>query len=221
MLLTLAALAVLALVLTVAPTVRDATEPGGDASPATRSDAAGGGAAGAADGTAGAGAPTLPPGAPPPPGSTPTSGIEAAPSAAATRVPGDAVSEAAATQAPVPAVDGPFPATSESVLGRLVASYPADVLPPAPGSTVRSSSVSTSTERVQVALVAARTGRRDDVLAFYLRTLRAQGFVEEPATPLAGQAVVAVRRAGSSVVVTVGPGEATYSVYATLLREDT
>ena len=207
----------LALALVLPPTLRDAHDTGRDARDVPPSAA---GTSDAATSPGSAGTSGHPPGAPPPSGVTPTSGVEAAPTPAATEVPGDAVSEAAATSPPVPAVDGPFPATAESAVGRLVASYPVDVLPLAPGTTVGSSSVSVSGERVQVALVADSASAGDDVLAFYLRTLRAQGFVEEPATTAPGQVVVAVRRAGSSVVVTTGPGDEAYSIYAILQRED-
>lgn len=172
-----------------------------------------------AEGAEGAEGGTSPAGAPPPPGTTPSSGVEAAPTPAVTQQPGDAVRAEEATRAPTPVVDGPFPTTSESAAGRLVASYPTDVLPLAPGATVRSSSVSTSTERVQVALVAGHDGG-DGVLAFYLRELRRQGFVEVTTTSQPGQAAVALRRDQSSVVVTTEPDGATYSLLATLVRED-
>lgn len=163
--------------------------------------------------------PTAPPGAPPVDGGTPTGGIEAAPSAPVTQQPGDAVREDEETQGPDPVVDGPFPATSESATGRLVATYPTDVLPLAPGATVTTSSVSTSTERVQVALEADHASS-PDVLAFYLRELGRQGFVEEPVTSLPGQSGVALRRDGSSVVVTTDTAAGTFTVLATLVRED-
>ncbi|MDT9594517.1 hypothetical protein RDV89_15640 [Nocardioides zeae] len=162
---------------------------------------------------------TAPLGAPPPPGSSPTGGIEAAPTTETTEQPGDAVRAADEAQEPTPRVDGPFPTSAESAVGRLVPSYPADVVPPVPGSTVRTSSLSPSTERVQVALVAAGAGG-DEVVAFYLAELRRQGFEEVATSALPGRSAVALRRGGSSVVVTVGPERDVYSLFATLLRED-
>lgn len=163
-------------------------------------------------------APTPPLGAPRTDGEPADGGIEAAPTAPTTQRPGDVVREEA-DQAEVPVNDGPFPGSSEQASGALVATYPTDVLPLAPGSTVQTSSVSTSTERIQVAVVAENDALAD-VLAFYLQELGRQGFVEVPLAQLPGQAGVGLRRDASSVAVSTEPESGTFTVLATLYRED-
>lgn len=212
-------LAVLAAALLGRPSGHLEADPSADGGTSTPTDVTSPDEVGAGTASGTGASPTAPPGAPPVDGGTPTGGIEAAPSAPVTLQPGDAVREDEETEGPAPVVDGPFPATSESASGRLVATYPTDVLPLAPGATVTTSSVSTSTERVQVALEADHASS-PDVLAFYLRELGRQGFVEEPVTSLPGQSGVALRRDGSSVVVTTDTAAGTFTVLATLVRED-
>lgn len=102
--------------------------------------------------------------------------------------------------------------------GRLVAGYPARLLPRAPRSTVVSSSVAPTTGRVQVALVGHRSTSPSSVLLFYRATLGRSGFREVPTQAVGGADAAAFRRGDERVVVTIDPAPArTYSVYATLV----
>lgn len=114
------------------------------------------------------------------------------------------------------------PAEAGSARGRLVAGYPARLLPRAPRSAVVSSSVAPSTGRAQVALVARRPAggavSPSRVLLFYRTTLGAAGFREVSTDAVGGARAAAFRRGADRVVVTVDPAPArTYSVYATLV----
>lgn len=110
------------------------------------------------------------------------------------------------------------PSTTAFARGRIVAGYPARLLPAAPRSAVLSSSVAPSPERVQVALVGRRSSDSESVLAFYRDVMSGSGFREASARAVGGGQAVAFRRGADRVVVTIDPGTArTYSVYATLV----
>jgi hypothetical protein len=109
------------------------------------------------------------------------------------------------------------PARTAQASGRLVAGYPAAVLGPAPRSRVVSSSVSPSGNRVQLALVAHRSGNPDAVLRYYRIRLGDRGFVEVPTSAVGGATAAAFQRDDGSVVVTSGGRPGSYSVFATVL----
>jgi hypothetical protein len=111
-----------------------------------------------------------------------------------------------------------LPAAAASARGRLVAGYPARLLPVAPRSEVVSSSVAPTADRAQVALVARRSLGPAAVLRSYRTQLGRAGFREVTVEAVGGADAAAFRRGADRVVVTVDPGPArTYSVYATLV----
>ncbi|CAI9398600.1 hypothetical protein HIDPHFAB_00028 [Nocardioides sp. T2.26MG-1] len=111
----------------------------------------------------------------------------------------------------------PLPEAAASARGGLVTGYPRDLLPPAPRSSVRTSSVAPSPDRVQVALVADRGPHPDLVLRFYRERLVRAGFTEDAAPAVGGTSSASFVRDDDVVVVTVGGGPGrTYSVYAVL-----
>jgi hypothetical protein len=113
------------------------------------------------------------------------------------------------------------PTTPASARGRLVAGYPARLLPSAPRSAVVSSSVAPSPDRVQVALVARRSSSSTSVLGFYRDLMGAAGFREAQVDAVGGSQAIAFRRGAERVVVTVDSDPArTYSVYATLVAAE-
>jgi hypothetical protein len=121
-----------------------------------------------------------------------------------------------ATDAPLVPSDLPDLAEGGATL---VAGYPDDVLPAAPGSLVSTNSVSPSGDRLQVALVASVHRAPDAVLRFYRIRLSELGLHEIRTQPASGSTAAAFARGDSSVVVTATPGTArstTYSVFATL-----
>jgi hypothetical protein len=110
------------------------------------------------------------------------------------------------------------PSAASSARGRLVADYPARLLPVAPRSVVVTSSVAPTSRSAQVALVARRSTSPVSVLRFYRSALGGAGFREVRVPAVGGADGVAFRRGGDRVVVTIDPGPArTYSVYATLV----
>ncbi len=110
------------------------------------------------------------------------------------------------------------PSSASSARGRLVADYPARLLPVAPRSAVVTSSVAPTSRSAQVALVARRSITPTSVLRFYRTALGDAGFREVRVPTVGGADGIAFRRGGNRVVVTIDPGPArTYSVYATLV----
>jgi hypothetical protein len=113
---------------------------------------------------------------------------------------------------------GPLPRTA-STQGRLVAGFPASIVPVVTGSAVHSSGVSSSAKAVQVSLVAS-TGRSPrEVLAAYRAKLSRIGFTESPAPAAGGSTAASHRRGHERLTVTVtkvSGTKTTYSVYGTL-----
>jgi len=122
--------------------------------------------------------------------------------------------EAAPTPSPTPYAR---PAATAFAKGRLVAGYPADLLPAAPRSAIVSSSVAPSSDRAQVALVGRRSTSPAAVLSYYRGLLGQAGFRPAVVRTVGGAQAAAFRRGPDRVVVTIDPDPAvTYSVYATL-----
>ncbi|TIC83221.1 hypothetical protein E8D34_16055 [Nocardioides sp. GY 10113] len=153
------------------------------------------GSGGAADGTA-----------------TGNAGIEPAPSAEPTGKPGEVVAEQE-RNAPEPVL-ARVPADGASY-GRLVGSFPHQILPRVPGTQVISSSLSSEGTRVQVSLVATGAGA-NKVLAFYREHLGRYRFHEVPSASVPGAESAGFAWKESSVVVTAGPEAEHYTVFATL-----
>lgn len=107
------------------------------------------------------------------------------------------------TPLPYP-VSGPLPA-SASASGRLVAGFPAAVLPQAPDSRIASSSIATQAPRLQVALEAHTGQGVAELLAFYRTALAQYGMYDSPAPAAAGSTAVTFSRDGDSVTVTATP----------------
>jgi hypothetical protein len=117
-----------------------------------------------------------------------------------------------------PLVSDPLPRAA-SAQGTLVAGYPRRVVPKVPGSTIRSSSVSPSTGRLQVALDARVKASTPDVLRFYAVRLARFGFTSAAAPAVGGSQASSYTRGASSLTVTVTPassGTVDYTVFGTL-----
>lgn len=110
------------------------------------------------------------------------------------------------------------PAATAFARGRIVAGYPTGLLPSVPRSTVVSSSVAPSADRVQVALVGRRSTDPATVVGFYRDLLSGFGFRDAHVDAVGGAETAAFRRGADHVVVTVDPAPGrTYSVYANLV----
>jgi hypothetical protein len=120
-----------------------------------------------------------------------------------------AVTQAATTAPPSPSAS---PGTSATV-GALVAGFPQTLLPLMPGAKVVASSFDTSSSPATVALVGSVAAKPASVVAFYTKTLEAQGFKAVP-----GNAVGAVHskdfvRAGTETVNIAVPESAGVSTF--------
>ncbi|GAA4710886.1 hypothetical protein [Nocardioides conyzicola] len=123
----------------------------------------------------------------------------------------------APTAAALPTWDG-LASGATAARGRLVPGYPAELLPVAPRGSIVTSSLSPSTGRVQVALVARRSQSPAAVLSFYRARLARAGFHEHAIAAVGGASATAFTRDDNRVVITVDPGRAqTYSVQATFV----
>ena len=116
-----------------------------------------------------------------------------------------------------PLVSKPLPKTRSS-RGRLVRGYPSDVLPVIPGSRVRSSSVSSSPQGVQVAFTGSAPSTAQAVAAYYRLALAPYGFTEAAVPAVGGSSAVGFTRGGDSLVLTTTPAgkRTTYSLYGLL-----
>lgn len=101
-------------------------------------------------------------------------------------------------------IAAPLPATA-SATGKLVAGFPG-ALPPAPGSTITSSSVASQGGHLQLTLVATAGRAASDIVAFYRAALAKYGMYDAPVPAAAGRTVVAFARGADSVTVTATPG---------------
>lgn len=144
------------------------------------------------------------------PGSSPTRlpGLTAKPQTQAPR-------SGATLDATAPLIALPLPSQGSS-RAALVKGYPTAAVPPAPGSSVRVSSVSPSGRSLQVALDATSQGSGEEVLRFYRQHLGGLGFSERPVTAPSGSTAVAFQRGTSSVTLTTSSTTKAYSVYAVL-----
>lgn len=108
------------------------------------------------------------------------------------------------TALPYP-VSAPLPKTA-SASGKLVAGYPAKVIPQVPGSKVGTSSVASEDSHLQVTLDASTDQKVNDIVAFYRSKLAAYGMYDAAAPAVAGATSVQFARDGNSVTLTVTPG---------------
>jgi hypothetical protein len=102
-------------------------------------------------------------------------------------------------------VNAPLP-KSASAVGRLATGYPSEALPAAPGSKVRTSSVTSEGTHLQVTLTARTSAAVTEVVAFYRTALARYGMYDTPAPALNGATAVSFTRDGNSVTVTATPG---------------
>ncbi|QGG42367.1 hypothetical protein [Aeromicrobium yanjiei] len=102
--------------------------------------------------------------------------------------------------------------------GAVVAGFPLAVLPVLPGSTVRSSGVSSRSDVVQVSLVATHERSPERILAGYRRILTAYGFVESPSPAVGGSTASAFARGRDHLTVTTtgGSGRTGYSLFGVI-----
>lgn len=109
------------------------------------------------------------------------------------------------TALPYP-VAAPLP-KSASASGKLVAGYPAKVIPQVPGSTVGKSSVASEDSHLQVTLDATSDQKVNDIVAFYRGKLAPYGMYDAAAPAVAGATSVQFARDGNSVTLTITPGD--------------
>ncbi|MQW74802.1 hypothetical protein GHK92_02855 [Nocardioides sp. dk4132] len=175
----------------------------------------GGGPDGDPTGGGAAGGSGQPPGAPPSDGSDPgPGGIEAAPGPDLGAGPGSGEPRGSGPgRRRDPVVRGV--AAPESADGALVAGHPRRVLPPVPGTRVRTSSVSPSPGRLQVTF-SAEGSDADRVLAFYRVHLAGLGFREVSGRAASGTEAAFFAWRASSVVITAVPEDGSYAVFAIL-----
>lgn len=115
-------------------------------------------------------------------------------------------------------VKAPLPKAA-SRRGALVRGYPKRIVPVAPRSNVRSSSVSPGVRSLQVALDAKVSASGDDVLRFYTLRLGRWGFASSSAPAVGGSNAVTFKRGEDALVVTVTPAtkkSCRYTVFGTL-----
>ncbi|QNE36683.1 hypothetical protein [Leifsonia shinshuensis] len=118
------------------------------------------------------------------------------------------------TPLPYP-VSAPLPKSAAAV-GALAAGYPTSVLPQAPGSTIKTSSIASQSNHLQVTLTAGSTQQVTDVVAFYRGILAKYGMYDSAAPALAGSTSALFVRGGNSVTLTVTPATSgtTYALFA-------
>ncbi|TQJ30610.1 hypothetical protein [Microbacterium sp. SLBN-146] len=140
----------------------------------------------------------------PNPGASPADGSEVqspAPDATSDRIPPIPTAS--------PLVTAPLPA-SASAEGELVAGFPADVMAPAPGSEVLSSSIATEGTTMQVDLVARTDAAQDDVEAHFRDLWGRLGLIDSPA---GDDAIVSSANAFTAVSLAFTPASGTGTVY--------
>ena len=114
-------------------------------------------------------------------------------------------------------VSKPLPKTASS-RGKLVGGFPLKVVPLVSDSDVQTSGVSSTGTTLQVSVQATNSRSPEKILAFYRKSLTAQGF-SESAVPSAGAATAAsFTHNDDNLVVTVTPRSkgVTYTVFGTL-----
>jgi hypothetical protein len=123
--------------------------------------------------------------------------------------------------ADVPRLTGPLPPTA-SARGALVAGFPVKIVPVPAGATVVSSSVSAEGSRLQVGLEASTAASPADVLAGYVQTFTASGFITTDSPAGAGTTATAFVRGNEGLVLTLRArlgGGTELSVAGTLVAE--
>jgi len=101
-----------------------------------------------------------------------------------------------------PRLTGPLPATA-SARGKLVAGFPAAIVPVPDGATVVSSSVAGEGSRLQVGLEASTAASPADVLAGYVQAFTAAGFITTDSPAGAGATATAFVRDNDGLVLTL------------------
>lgn len=155
-------------------------------------------------------------------GSTDAPTPPATPPAATKRYTTEVLPAAPATSPALPATTPlPFPVSaplpkSAAAVGALATGYPASVLPQAPGSTIKTSSIASQSNHLQVTLTAGSTQQVTDIVTFYRGILAKYGMYDSAAPALAGSTSALFVRGGNSVTLTVTPatGGTTYALYA-------
>jgi len=155
-------------------------------------------------------------------GSTDAPKAPATPPAATKRYTTEVLPAAPATAPALPPTNPlPYPVSaplpkSAAAVGALAAGYPASVLPQAPGSTIKTSSIASQSNHLQVTLTAGSTQQVTDIVAFYRGILAKYGMYDSAAPALAGSTSALFVRGGNSVTLTVTPatGGTTYVLYA-------
>lgn len=155
-------------------------------------------------------------------GSTDAPKASATPPAATKRYTTEVLPAAPATSPALPATTPlPFPVSaplpkSAAAVGALATGYPASVLPQAPGSTIKTSSIASQSNHLQVTLTAGSTQQVTDIVTFYRGILAKYGMYDSAAPALAGSTSALFVRGGNSVTLTVTPatGGTTYALYA-------
>ncbi|WP_449514154.1 hypothetical protein [Cellulomonas sp.] len=102
----------------------------------------------------------------------------------------------------VPRLTGPLPATA-SARGTLVAGFPVGIVPVPAGATIVSSSVAVEGRRLQVGLDASTAASPADVVAGYVHTLTAEGFITTDSPAGAGATATAFVSGNDGLVLTV------------------
>lgn len=110
------------------------------------------------------------------------------------------------TPIPYP-VSAPLPKTA-SATGGIVEGFPSTVLPPLPGSKVRTTSISSDSPKLQVSLTATTSGSVTDVVDFYRQALAKFGMYDTAAPALDGATAVTYTRDGNAVTLTATPSDA-------------
>lgn len=125
--------------------------------------------------------------------------------------PGSALPKSTALPEPI---NNPLPKTASAV-GSLAKGYPSSVLPVAPGTTIKNSSVATQGSHLQVTLTAKSSQSVTDVLAFYRTALAKYGMYDSSAPAPGGATALTFTRGSNSVTVTTSPvtGGTSYILY--------
>lgn len=104
-----------------------------------------------------------------------------------------------------------------NALGKLAASFP-ETVPPAPQSTIQSSSLTSESTQVQLTLTARTTLSSDELLEFYRAQFAAYGLHDVPVPAVEGSTALLFTRDDDSITLTVTPvdGGMDYIVFGAL-----
>ena len=125
--------------------------------------------------------------------------------------PGKALPKTTALPEPV---SNPLPKTASAV-GSLAKGYPGALLPPAPNSSITTSSVASQGTHLQVTLTAKSALAIPDILAFYRTALAKYGMYDSSSPALGGATALTFKRGTNSVTVSTTPvtGGTKYIIY--------